>query len=44
MTKVLQRGDVLPEIKRRQRKDFGQHGDKNISYKSLLELYIRQCG
>lgn len=43
MTNVTQRGNVLPEIKRRKRKDFGEHGTKNISYKSLLELYVRQC-
>jgi hypothetical protein len=40
MNKGPQRGDILPEIKRRKRKDFGKYGDKNISYKSLLELYI----
>ena len=43
MTKEPQRGEILPEIKRRKRKDFGKYGDKNISYKSLLELYVRQC-
>lgn len=33
------RGDVLGEIKRR--KDYGKYGNKNISSKSLLELYVK---
>ncbi len=43
MTKEPTREDVLKEIKRRKRKDFGKYGDKNISYKSLLDLYVRRC-
>jgi len=35
MTNVTQRGNALPEIKRRKRKVFGEHGSKNISYKRL---------
>lgn len=43
MTKEPTTGTVLPEIPRRKRKIVSEFSKANISYKSLLELHVKQC-
>jgi len=43
MTKDPMTGTVLPEIPRRKRKIVSEFSKTNISYKSLLELHLKQC-
>lgn len=35
--------EVLPKLKRRKRRVPTENGMKNISYKNLFELYVREC-
>ena len=40
----IEKETVLPEVKRRKRKvPQSEHGITNISYRSLFELYLREC-
>lgn len=34
---------ILPEIKSRTRKVMGEYALSNVSYRSLLDLYVREC-
>lgn len=43
MTKKPMTGTVLPEIPHRKRKIESEFSKANISYKSLLELHVKQC-
>lgn len=43
MTKVPIGENVLPEVPRRRRKIASEFSKANISYKSLLDLHIKQC-
>lgn len=40
---VNRNNNILPEIRRRKRKVIGEHALSNVSYQSLLDLYVREC-
>lgn len=43
MQKCIVGNQALPELKRRKRRVPTENGMKDISYKSLFELYAREC-